>query len=649
MTVVPRFVLVASALAVSPVASARSPDPLPRRNQARIAEIAAMLPERPSAPGARASDRTFWNRLAADPSARIFLASVEKMSAIPEQPLGDYLEYFNNGDRTRFENPYFQRRGRLDAFILAECLEHRGRYLPSVKKVLGEILDERCWCVPAHDRTVDGKVGGHACWDGKVQIVDLFASARAWTVAYAVDWLGDELGPELVARAKGEIRRRVIGPYLADARAERPWHAWWFFEDFNWNAVCHAGCVGTALAVVESREERAECIEAAERARPSYLSGFGPDCYCQEGLGYWSFGFGHEIQMGLDVREATGGRIDFLAGERVRRIASYARDFILEPGLCPNFADGGGVSSAGPEVLSQAALVWPDLFSGSLATPLFAEVHRQPADRHATMCRIVAHLARRPSAAPAAGREDAPLPLRAYWKTPQVLISRTADRLHGHPFAVAMKGGSNGEIHNHNDVGSYVIDCAGERKIGDPGGELYTARTFSARRYESKVLSSYGHPVPLVAGRQQSLGGQAAAKVLKSEFTDARDTLILDLTAAYDVPELRRLVRRFVFDRTKRTFAVTDRVSFSRPCAFESPVVAYGTVTFDYEKGRFSITTRPDRAMDVSVTATGGEWSIRSELIENPKLASPIRLAVAYDQPVDAAEITVTFGERRGK
>ena len=641
-----RLIALGWAFAASLPSMARSPDPLPRRDPARIAAIAQRLPEKPSAPGARASDRVFWGRLAADPSAKTFLESVAKMAARPESPQGDYLEYFRNGNRARFEGPYFERRSRLDAFVLAECLEHRGRYLPQVRKTLEAILAERCWCVPAHDRTVDGKTGGHDCWDGKVQVVDLFASARAWTVAYAIDWLGEDLGPELTARAKAEVRRRVIAPYLADARAAAPWHSWWYFENFNWNAVCHAGCVGTALALVDSRTERAECIEAAERARPSYLSGFGPDCYCQEGMGYWSFGFGHEIQLGLDVRAATGGQVDFLAGERVRRVAAYARDFLLEPGLCPNFADGGSAPNAGPEVLAQAALVWPELFPAARATPIFAEVHRQPANRQATLCRIVAHLAGRPAGA---AEQRVALPLRAWWDTPQVLIARTADCRNGHPFAVAMKGGTNGEIHNHNDVGSYVIDCAGERRIGDPGGEIYTARTFSPRRYESKILSSYGHPVPRVAGKLQKDGGCAAARVLEKTFADDRDVLVLDLTAAYDVPELKSLVRTFVFDRVARTFTVTDRAAFSRPCAFESPVIAYGEIVFGYDEGRFAVITRPGCGMDVAVKATGGAWQMKSELLANPTLVSPHRLAAAFVEPVAMAEVSVTFGERRMK
>ena len=56
--------------------------------------------------------------------------------------------------------------------------------------------------------------------------------------------------------------------------------------------------------------------------------------------------------------------------------------------------------------------------------------------------------------------------------------------------AVAIKGGDNGESHNHNDNGTFITSCstgAASSSIRDP--ETYTARTFSAHRYDGKVLS----------------------------------------------------------------------------------------------------------------------------------------------------------------
>ena len=66
-----------------------------------------------------------------------------------------------------------------------------------------------------------------------------------------------------------------------------------------------------------------------------------------------------------------------------------------------------------------------------------------------------------------------------------------------------MKGGHNAEMHNHNDVGSYTVVIGDQPVLADPGTEIYTKRTFTEHRYDSPVLNSYGHPVPVIGGQLQ--------------------------------------------------------------------------------------------------------------------------------------------------
>ena len=94
--------------------------------------------------------------------------------------------------------------------------------------------------------------------------------------------------------------------------------------------------------------------------------------------------------------------------------------------------------------------------------------------------------------------------------------------------------------HNHNDVGAFIVVVGKTPVLLDLGSEVYTSRTFSPKRYESKVLNSYGHPMPLVSGKLQSTGSKARGQVLKAEFTESVDTLQLDITSAYAVKELKK-------------------------------------------------------------------------------------------------------------
>ena len=72
--------------------------------------------------------------------------------------------------------------------------------------------------------------------------------------------------------------------------------------------------------------------------------------------------------------------------------------------------------------------------------------------------------------------------------------------------------------------------------ICDPGGEVYTRRTFSAHRYDSKVLNSYGHAVPVIAGQLERTGAAARGVILETNFTPASDVFTLDIRSAYAVP-----------------------------------------------------------------------------------------------------------------
>jgi len=187
----------------------------------------------------------------------------------------------------------------------------------------------------------------------------------------------------------------------------------------------------------------------------------------------------------------------------------------------------------------------------------------------------------------------------------------------------------------------------GVEMCGDPGGEVYTRRTFSKDRYVSKVLNSYGHPVPVVGGKLQRGGRKAAANVLKTEFTDAKDVIVLDCTAAYDVPALKSLVRTMTFDRKNCTVTISDAVAFTEPTAFEVPVITYRewTANADFSEFMFSKSPTTYRKMKMAVKASA-PVAFTKELIDNPGRASPQRLAFTFKEPVTEATFTTVFSTR---
>lgn len=535
-------------------------------NPQRVSEIAAMLPAKPAL---------------VDPDDRIkdTKADVKKASKLAKEDVPAfahelYREFVVNGNRTRFQSWRGSFLFDLTQLVAAEAAERRGRFVPAIAARLDALCAWPSWVLPAHDVKRD-------IVEGREMRIDLVSSSLARQLALVLHYVGDALPAPCVARVRAEIDRRVFRPYL-----DHPDKEWWFQGKNNWNAVCHAGCVIAALEIIEDPVTRARFVEGAERGSAVFMKyGFEADGYCTEGMSYWNYGFGHFLDLGIAVRRATGGKVDYFSHPRAIKAMRYAADYQLERGLSPKFADGAG--DASKVAVERGLSVWPELRSAF---------------------------------------EDA-LPLRSAFPDGQVWVMRlpAGDPAH---FALGFKGGYNDEHHNHNDIGSYCVMIDGKIVSGDVGGEVYTARTFSPHRYDSKVINSYGHPVPRVGGTLQPTGRKFAAKVLKTDFTETRDTVVLDLVGAYACPSLKKLERTFVFDRVARTATITDSVAFTQPTAFESP---YMTVEPDALRGH------------VSVSATGGAWERTEESFENPNRPTPHRTAVRFKEPVTDATVSFVF------
>ena len=590
---------------------------------ARIDEIAGWLPEEPRADGARIADRKSWDCLARSANGSEAVKQAEKVMSEPMPSCTDdeYLEFSRSGSRAKYRSNVSSRLGRFQRLYLAECLENRGRFLSKISEYANAFCGMRSWTFPAHDEDLSS-------FNGEPH-VDLLAGEVALDFAICLDWLRDRLDEGLRTRMRAEVKRRVLRPYIEHARGMRKVPGqWWLRCGNNWNSVCNCNMVRTALAFVGNRRMRAEFVALAEIAARYALNGYSNDGYCSEGIGYWNYGFGHYLEMGLSVRAATGGKIDIFADPKCKAVMRYAYDCQIRQGVSPRFADGIGNPS--PAILALGMLVWPDLAdSRAKNAPLL------PSEPSVFSLRGFG--SPQSSSAPAL---DA-LPLQTWFADAQVLISRRITKKGG--FGIAIKGGHNDELHNHNDVGSYSFVVDGRDACGDPGGEIYTKRTFSKDRYLSKVLNSYGHPVPVVAGALQGTGRAFSAKVISCEMSKERDTVAYDLSGAYDVKSLKTLVRTLTADRGGGTVRISDRVAFTEPSAFEVPLVTFRKWRYDDKKGVVILEGgKGERSLRVRVTASV-PLELHAEKIENPGCATPARLAFAFREPVSAAELNMEF------
>ncbi len=601
----------------------------PTLDAERVREIAAWLPAKPVGLGQPITNRAAWAAVAKLPAIEATLARASQRAAqpFPASPDELYLDFSQTGNRDRWQNVASERRGRVAAFTVAECVENGGRYLPALEKTIAELCAEKTWVMPAHDRNL-------ANFKGEIVEMDLGASMLAWDLATARWLLGDKLAPATRQLIAENLQRRIVVPFRAMIEGRTP-RLYWLEATHNWNAVCLAGVTGTALATVEDREERAQFAAAAEHYIKNFLRGFPADGYCSEGLGYWNYGFGHFVMLGETLRQATGGKLDLLALPAARLPALFGFRVQILNGLYPTIAD------CSPGTYPDATTL--KYLAARLALPK-TSVPAGPPERGFSNLYPLALFDFMPSSLPLVA--DVALPKDLAWRTwfPDggVLISRPGP---GNPaFAVCLKGGHNAEHHNHNDVGSFSVVSGRAAVIADTGAEVYTARTFSGKRYDSDALNSFGHAVPVVAGQWQKTGADARGRVLRTDFSEAEDVIALDLRSAYAVPALQKLERSFVFRRgAAPSLTVKDEFAFSIPQSFETAIVTWGECV-ETATGELLLTEGKE-SVRVRIETGGAEFSVKTERLKADYRGrtKPLRIGIALKESAAQGTVALTI------
>jgi hypothetical protein len=178
--------------------------------------------------------------------------------------------------------------------------------------------------------------------------------------------------------------------------------------------------------------------------------------------------------------------------------------------------------------------------------------------------------------------------------------------------------------------------------ICDPGGEVYTKRTFGPHRYDSKVLNSFGHAVPVIAGQLQRTGADARGVILETNFSAAADTFKLDYHSAYAVPSLEKLERTFVFQRGETpSLEVRDEVKFSQPGFFETALVTWGKIK---STGPDTLEiTDGDSTVRVTIDTHGQAFKWRQEIIDEDvdTKRKPARVGIGLDSKISSGVITL--------
>ena len=474
----------------------------------------------------------------------------------PDLPATLYMEYARTGNRENYEKPYFERRKRLGQYVLAECLEYRGRWLDEICNGLWCLLGEPYWCIPAHAHRLPGDPLPRL--DGTE--LDLFGCDTAYLVAEILYLLGPELrahAPSIVLRLEAEMERRVFAHF--ETRTEQT--AWWMKGGNNWAPWCSSNILGAACYMLADTDRLARIADRLNLVVDRFIAGYGDDGGCDEGPGYWGKAAGAMYDYMVRLEYRLGRPLALWRHPKIRNMGEFAFTAQLHESWVLNFADApakrgcpvpltyGFGQKIGSQSMMDMALASQRGFKSD------GPVGGQLTGRIGGLHNSLELLFRVPT-------EWTPVPIRhalTNWLPDlQVAVLRNhEDSARG--LIVGAKGGHNDESHNHNDVGNFILMVDGQPGIVDIGTAVYTKRTFSAERYDIWYIRGSAHNAPVVNGVEQAKGREHAARDVS--FREQGDVSILSMDIALAYPReagLLSLYRTFRFDRSEEELLVTD-------------------------------------------------------------------------------------------
>lgn len=569
-----------------------------------VATILAAHPPRPLLPPLGARE---WKMAAANPTIQRWVAPLKQLAQReidkPLAPLTDdlYREFYASGARLPFEAAYFERRRRLSRAAICALLaeeKERGPWLASLTEKLRGVFGEFSWAMPAHVNSLSGKDPAH---------IDLFAAETANLMAELITLFGTELPADLVREMHWRLRTLVFENYV-----NRHEDFFWTKATNNWNAVCHQGIVGAALATVEDHRLLASMLMLARRYLPLYLKGFGKDGACSEGPGYWQYGFGWFCMLNEQLETRTGGALSLFEGDaHVAEIAKYGPRVTLANFHFVNFSDSPRTGALNPSLLMYLGRRLHDetmLAHGYRSYQRLDQTGINLQGQRTDLMYLVRLILNVPTDAE---DENAITPEDVMFGDVGVLVAHGFDE-RGNLWDFAAKGGHNAEHHNHNDCGNYILNINGKPLVVEIGAPEYTKDFFRENRYQYLAARTLGHSLPIINGCEQAAGPHYAAKVLSHELTEDHIEFSLELTACYPpTASCSELVRSFHLDKRKGRLRVKECYELLKHDSFETSIIAEEPITLSGERAAVIAGTLIVRPSDDTVIAGVQEHEYR--------------------------------------
>ncbi|WP_339839195.1 heparinase II/III family protein [uncultured Maribacter sp.] len=592
----------------------------------QIEMLKKVMPKEAFQPAPKISDRAYWNNIGQTKSGKDYLIKANALlDKKPEVPISDSIYRLANreGNRGIYKPRYYRTMDRLEHFILAECLEGQGRFLTQIETYSNAILNMKSWLHPNHDDENNGVL------EGRRVSIDLGARKFGSVLALANYLLEDKLPKELKEEINGQLQKRITDSYLHSTKYLDENNKW-IKSTSNWNSVCTSGAILATITNSKSYDDRLAVVGSALNSMNHYLSGFGEDGYCSEGLGYWGYGFGHYLYLAQILYDYTEGRIDLFAfnnAEKMKNVGNFPQSFEIQNGTCAPFADG--VSSISSKGSNFANVLSANYYGAMMPTEIRMEEAAEQliAWQHPKMFEV------------SNNSMISEMPDHTYFNEFGMVISRGKQET---PFSIAVKAGHNAENHNHSDVGTYEIFLNTDMITGDIGAPSYRAGAFSP---DNKARSSWGHPVPMINDKLQSNGIEFKGTITETEFTEHKDKVVMNILPAYELSMLQTLTRTITNDKSGLgSITIEDQFIATEPVSFGSSIMTLNT--YEVIDDTTVILKSENRKVEAEIKSEGFTFKIKDEVVPVKHLregAPAYRIGIDADKQIKKGKLTITY------
>lgn len=476
-------------------------------------------------------ERAEWLKPAAFLRQRLIRRGAETLpQPIPELTQELWEDYFVTGRRIAFENVYFAKRKKLNRLVLAYCVSGELRFLARTEDYVRSLLAEPTWCLPCHHRYGD-EPDIHQEVDPERPVIDLFAAETGSQLAVLYYLLKNELRPELARELTAALDQRVLDAYLNN-------YYWWMGKEGqklnNWTPWCTENVLETAYF---RGRDLTPFIPQACRSLDGFVNSYGEDGCCDEGVQYYrraALAMWTALELLAQVYPQIFAAL--FKEAKIKHMAHYLirmyvagpwyfnfGDCSAKPGPCGIEEYLFGLRTGDEELSGKAGLdlrereLFPaetlDIGGIGLWNETMTLFHYEEAVARA----------REPKS-----KEDFFYPSTGVW-----LCRRGV-------WDLAVKAGDNGDSHNHNDTGSFILFADGEPVFIDVGVETYSQKTFSPQRYEIWSMRSSYHNLPTFGTIEQLPGEEYRASDIKIDFP----SISMELAGAYPPIESLSTYRR---------------------------------------------------------------------------------------------------------